>query len=164
MKQHYGKSNSPRVKDARIRARLSDSSLVSEEESDLKVASELNNLTAENKKRAREMIRLLFLFQEGIDKRRLLSDIPGGGELQAPGDKMLADAFIDLEAAIDGYNSKLRVRSYRNRQDLDGIVSEFRTRLDRIEGWHDPDRALERLIKAAENDPRVTCPKKNISA
>lgn len=153
---------------ARARARISDNSLVSEEESNLKIAAELNNLSGQDRKRLREKIRLFHHYQEGIDKRRLMSELRGGGDPQPPGDKMLADAFIDLGQEEDRHRKKYQKRLERLRREMraeeDAMLYRFRNRLEKIEGWNDPDRVIQRIIEKSEKAEIATSKEKIIQA
>lgn len=149
MNKHYGKSNSPRAKAARIRQRLSDGSLVSEEETDLKLVRELRMLSANSKATAKEVIRVLYLMEQGHEKRRLLSDAPTGQQSDMPGELRIADLLMQAEKNFKRISDRGRKARQRLREDYLKEVKHCVQVMDSVEGVNDPERIIERIIEGS---------------
>ncbi len=127
--------------------------LVSVEERIDTISAELLALSPESQENVKELIRIYHLTEQAIDKRRLLSDpVMSSGDPQPPGDKLVADLLIERNRKLESLNRKRR----RILEDMNGEVYDFRVqfknRLDKIEGWYDPDRVRDRLEKKAKEE------------
>lgn len=125
------------------------------------IASELLNLATESQINIKETIRLYHHTEEGIDKRRLLSDPVTGGDPRAPGDEVLAGMLLDMQRDHERVNARIKKRLQRNRvreidmvnQEMRRFVEKWTAKMDKIEGWNDPERVHERRIEQAASHP-----------
>ncbi len=144
----------------KIAGRLSESNLVGEDEQIEVLAAECLGLMPELREPLIELIRLARHHQEGLDKRRLLSDAKAGGNCDnPPGDTRIAAAVRQYANDLDKMRKRLDQQRHRFIDDLNSLRASHLARLDMIEGWDDPERVKERLAKRAEKAKMVTEPK-----
>lgn len=140
-----------KAQEALNRARISDSNLVNEDESNLLVAADLGAMDAETRRNCREMIRLCRHICEAIDKRRLLSDPVTGGDPATPGDEFMAELGRKINLFVDKFNERRRAQKRRMNDELMRKKLEFQRDMESVEGWFDPDVVNERMLKRAES-------------
>ncbi|MHB9054233.1 MAG: hypothetical protein ACYC5F_09670 [Thermoleophilia bacterium] len=132
--------------------------LVSFEEKVELLTEELLGLSPESRVVLLEIIRLTWHIEQGIDKRRLLSDAPTGrgNTDNPPGDTRMAGLLINLQRHLKRLAARKRKQQERMIGDLWKVVNDFLKQMDKIEGHNDPERVRERLAKKAEKEESVT--------
>ncbi len=132
--------------------------LVSFDEKVELLTAELLNLSPESQDVLKEMIRLTWHIEQGIDKRRLLSDAPTYSQPtdNPPGDTRLAGLLMDYNSQIKRLQARKRKQVERLNGDLWHLVRRFAGRLDKIEGHADPERQRERMTEQAKKETDVT--------
>ncbi len=138
--------------------------LVSFEERIEYIAEELLNLPAEGKGNCMETIRLYHHVEEGIDKRRLLSDPVTGGDPRAPGDEFLAAMSLEMVRDHERVLARIRKRRQRARdeelertnRDIERFNESWKKRMAKVESFHDPESVRERMAKKEEKTTGVT--------